>query len=212
MANKKEREKRMREDLLAKYKNSRKNNLSLYVWAIAVLVAAILCYLLNWVYVDNSDFGIEVKASGLSFIAAALTGKYSSTSAIYGDLAVPFYYYGAESCKTLGALTLAAIALNFASAAVLIVTRATKLQELSIISVLTTIASCVLLFAAFVVALNMKNDKILSTYCGGNPKCSIGSFALVAALVTGIAAAMQIISLTKLFVIKREYKAKRSAL
>ncbi len=202
----------MREDLLAKYKNSRKNNLSLYVWAIAVLIAAMLCYLFLWVYVDNSDSGIEVKANGLSFIAAALTGNYSSTSAIYGDLAVPFYYYGAESCKTLGALTLAAISLNFASVAVLIVTRATKLQELSVISVLTTIVSFALLLAAFIVALNMKNDRILSAYCGGNPKCSIGSFALVAALVTGVAAAMQIISIAKLFAIKREYKIKRSAL
>ena len=108
MANKKEKEKRARENVALQYKKSAGKLLPFYGWAIAVSLVVVICYFLNWVYVYNSDYGVEVKASGFSFISAASADNYSSADKIYGDLAMPFYYYAKASCETLGAVTLTA--------------------------------------------------------------------------------------------------------
>ena len=81
------------EKALAKqYKISIDKLMPYYNGAIILSLTLILCYFLNWVYVYNTDYGIEVKASGFSFIIATLSGKFYSTDKIYGDLAIPFYY------------------------------------------------------------------------------------------------------------------------
>ena len=206
MANKREREKRTRENLALQYKKSTNKLLPFYGWAIAVLSATIICYFFNWVYVYNSGFGIEVKANGFSFIAAALSGKYSSADKIYGDLAMPFYYYAKNSCETLGAVTLTAFILNFLAIIVLIVVRTTKLQGLSLISVVLSFVSSVLLVVAFSVALGMKNDKILSVYCGGNPKCDIRSLSVFAAIVSLGRTVIQSVGAIKFLLLNSDYR------
>ena len=208
MANKREREKRARENVALQYKKSAGKLLPFYGWAIAVLAAVIVCYFFNWVYVYNSDYGIEVKASGFSFIAAALSGKYSSADKIYGDLAMPFYYYAKTSCETLGAVTLTAFILNVLAVIVLFIVRITKMQLLSFISVLFSLISFALLITSFVVALGMKNDKILSVYCGGNPKCYIGSLSILTALVSFAGTAIQSVGAIRFLLLHADYRKK----
>ena len=212
MANKREREKRARENVALQYKKSTGKILPFYGWAIAVLAAVIVCYFFNWVYVYNSDYGIEVKASGFSFIAAALSGKYSSADKIYGDLAMPFYYYAKTSCETLGAVTLTAFILNVLAVIVLFIVRITKMQLLSFISVLFSLISFALLITSFVVALGMKNDKILSVYCGGNPKCYIRSLIVFAVIASFVGTVIQSVGAIKFLILHTEYKIKTDAL
>lgn len=208
MANKREREKRARENFALQYKKSTGKLLPFYGWAIAVLAAVIVCYFFNWVYVYNSDYGIEVKASGFSFIAATFSGKYSSADKIYGDLAMPFYYYAKTSCETLGAITLTAFILNVLAVIVLVIVRTTKLQGLSFVSVAFSAVSSVMLVVAFIVALGMKNDKILSVYCGGNPKCSIGSLSILNALVSFAGTAIQSVGAIRFLLLNADYRKK----
>jgi len=212
MANKREREKRARENIALQYKKSAGKLLPFYGWAIAVLAAVIICYFFNWVYVYNSDYGIEVKASGFSFIAAALSGKYSSADKIYGDLAMPFYYYAKTSCETLGAVTLTAFILNVLAVIVLVIVRMTKLQGLSFVSVAFSFISSVMLVVAFIVALGMKNDKILSVYCGGNPKCYIGSLSILTALVSFAGTAIQSVGAIRFLLLNFNLKKKAISL
>lgn len=208
MANKKEKEKRARENVALQYKKSAGKLLPFYGWAIVVSLVVVICYFLNWVYVYNSDYGIEVKASGFSFIAAASSDNYSSADKIYGDLAMPFYYYAKASCETLGAVTLTAFILNVSAVVVLLAVRTLKLQELSFVSVAFSFVSSVLLAVAFVVALGMKNDKILSVYCGGNPKCYIGSLSVLPALVSFAGTAIQSVGSIKFLLLKADYRKK----
>ena len=212
MANKREREKRNLNYLLNTYKKEKNGLLAFYIWSAAILAVAVLCYFFNWVYVYNSASGIEVKVSGFSFIAATLSGNYSSTDKIYGDMAVPFYYYAKQSCLNVGGVTLAAGILNVVSIAVLIAVIITKLHSLSYVSVISSLASFVLLIVAFVFALGMKNDDILSVYCGGNPKCSIESLAIIPALVTAAALVVQCFAALKLFKAQMQYLNKKNDL
>ena len=206
MANK--RKQTTKEYLYAQFNKSRNKFLRFYMLAIGILAVIVICYFLNWVYVYNSDFGIEVKASGFSFIAAALSGKYYSADKIYGDLAMPFYYYAESSCETLGAVTLTAFILNVLAVIVLVIVRTTKLQGLSFVSVAFSVVSSVMLVVAFIVALGMKNDKILSVYCSGNPKCYIGSLSILTALVSFAGTAIQSVGAIKFLLLNADYRKK----
>ena len=191
MANKRVKEKRMIDNKAMAYEKERASLLHFYIISAAIALVAVLCYFFNWVYVDNADYGIEVKVGGFSFVAAAIAGNYTSTQPIFGDLAVPFFYYAATECQVLGILTIIALIADIGAIALLIVTRITKKQQLSLIALPLTIISAVLLFVVFGIALGMKNGDILSVYCGGNPKCSIGSLAIIAAIVTLASAVLQ---------------------
>ena len=206
MANK--RKQTTKEYLYTQFNKSRNKFLRFYMLAIGILAVIVICYFLNWVYVYNSDYGIEVKASGFSFIAAALSGKYYSADKIYGDLAMPFYYYAESSCETLGAVTLTAFILIILTIIVLIIAIITKLQGFSFVSVALSLTSSIMLIVTFIVALGMKNDKILSVYCGGNPKCTIGSSAVLPAVLAICATAVQWFAARKLNKIYKEYNDK----
>lgn len=198
--------KSVREKIIADYKDACAKILPLYLCAAAVCVVAIICYFFNWVYVYNSDYGIEVKASGFSFLASVLTGNYTGTGGIYGDIAVPFYYYAANACEVLGALTIIAAILGLLALAILIVVRITKIHEVSFVSIILSVASTIVLFCAFIVALGMNDGKILPVYCSGNPKCSICSLAIVPAIVMAVSVVLQVIAIVKFYLARTAYK------
>ena len=208
MANKREKEKRIRESLAMEYEKSITKHLQFYCLGIAILLLVIICYLFNWVYIYNSDYGIEAKASGFSFIAAALSNNYSSATKIYGDLSVPFYYYAKNSCESLGIVTLLSFLLNITTIIVLVIIRITKLFKLTFVSISISLVSSILLVLAFIISICMKNDKILSIYCGGNPKCYIGSLSIFAALLSFFDTIIQIIGLKKILVLNSNYYKK----
>lgn len=207
MINKKQ--KKSEKALTKQYKISTDKLMSYYNGAIILALTVILCYFLNWVYVYNTGYGIEVKASGFSFIIATLSGKFYSTDKIYGDLAIPFYYYAKESCEILGILSLVSLILIIVTVLILIIIKITKFQMITFISILLSLCSSILLVACFVSALEMKNGQILSVYCGGNPKCYIGSLAILASVVSFIGLITQLKAFLKFLSIYSTYKKKR---
>ena len=192
MANKRERERREKENILVQKNKAKEKILSFYLVSAGIGLVAILFYFFNWVYIFNTTqgVGVEVGCNGFNFLIATLTGKFSSTSKVYGDLAVPFYYYAAKYCKTLGVVTLISIVCLILSIGFSVAAYFTKKQELSI-------GSVVLLIVCFTVALSMKDSDILPVYCSGNPRCSIESLAILPAIVVCGMLAVQCVAAIK---------------
>ena len=151
--------------------------------AISVLVLLLLFVSFADVYNSAAGAGVEVKVSGWSFVIAAITRDYNSTAKVYGNLAVPFYYYAGEWCESVATFTLiAAIAIIFTVVVQIIAVAVKKAHVLNGISAILGVVSAVMLIVSFAKGLGMKNGEILTTYCNNNPLCSIRSFAIFPAL------------------------------
>ena len=75
--------------------------------ALVMLLLAFLMFFLHFADIYNTDIsGIEVAVNGFSFMFAGITRQFTSTSKIYGDLAVPFYYYAESYCNMLAPFAL----------------------------------------------------------------------------------------------------------
>lgn len=183
MANKTEKRRRYEE---ARRKQQQRELRALRPFDIAALAAAavlLLCFFFDWAQVYNSSAGVEVRVSGFSFAIAALTGSFNSAAAVYGNLAVPFYYYAQSYSIALGVLSLAGALAAVASVALPIVRLATGTRRLLWVDIALAAVAAGLLIACFAVGLAMNGSNILSIYCSGNPACSIQSYAMIAAIV-----------------------------
>lgn len=205
MANKREKERRAKENLLNQYKESRDKILPMYLIAAIICAVSIFGYFFNWLYIYNSspNVGTEIKVSGFSAVINALTlEKYTSANKVYGDMNV-FYYFAKSYCVPFASVALIAFILTVISAALCSFVFFTKKQELSFISVIFTIASAVLTIVSFAIAVDMKNSRILPEYCGGNLRCSIRSLTIIPALVLIVSAVVQGVAVVKFFILKK---------
>ena len=153
--------------------------------ALGVSVVLLLLLFVNFagVYNPQAKNGIEVKVSGWSFAIAALTGNYSSDlEAVYGNLAVPFYYYAREFSETVAVFALLTVVVILFNVAVQVITVVKKMYILNCVSAILNVVIAALLIVCFAEALAMKYSDIIPDYCNGNPLCSIGSYAIVPAI------------------------------
>ena len=197
MANKENREKNRQSSLRQKNEQNFqlvcKKLLPFSPIAIGVIVFTLLLFFVPWTNIYNTDiYGSEVSVSGWSYLIASITGHYASVSSVYGDLAVPFYYYAESYVVSLGTWTLLAGIALILSLAVQIVATARKSPVLHIPSAVLSILAAVFLIIAFASALSMKNSDILPIFCSGNPACSIRSSAIAPALFAIGAAVLSI--------------------
>ena len=151
--------------------------------AINVLVLVLLFVTFADIYNSSSSVGVEVSVSGWSFVMSALTGNYTSVEPIYGDIAMPFYYYAAEWCQTIGTCALLAAIAVILTLVVQLVTVIRKNHVLNLISLALSVVSFVLLIVCFAKGIDMINSDIIPIYCGGNPLCTIRSYAIIPALL-----------------------------
>lgn len=186
MANKSIQNRRSQEEQQEKFKQSFKHMRNLDIAAICAAGIAVLCFFFDFAQVYNSNSGVEVNVSGFSFLIAALTGNFESASTIYGDIAVPFYYYAEDLSLILGAFSLMAMIVALALIALQIWAIVKPHKRLNILSIIVSIALVILLFACFAVGIAMNESKIISVYCSGNTACSIRSYAVIAAVVAVI--------------------------
>lgn len=159
----------------------------LFIFPIIALAVSVLVLLLMFVtfadvYNTAEGVGVEVKVKGWSFVISALTGQYTSPDAIYGDMAMPFYYYAAQWCESVAIFALLSVLVIIINAVVQIFTVVSKYHVLNVVSAVLSLLSAVLLIVCYAQGLAMKNGEILSVYCSGNPLCSIRSFAIYPAL------------------------------
>lgn len=203
MANKRVKEEREKIERERKFRVSYKKTMfPFFLIVLGLCVLLMICFFFEWVYVYNRSYGTEVKVSGWSFIAAALSGKYSSADKVYGDLAAPFYYYAKAYCKPLGVLSLLSMIFIVAVIVVQILSYAFKNFYLSCAAAVSALVPLVLLSVSLGIALAMKNSNILPIYCSGNPECSIRSsifFPLAVALAVFVLSVWQCVLAKKVF-------------
>lgn len=161
-----------------------------YLPAIAAILGAIalLLFFAQWCEIYNTDAKTgEVSVSGFNCILAAWTGRYSDPSAIYGDMAVPFYYYAKAVMPTLGTLSciafFASVGTFLLGVVTTVVAAVRKNHTLNLAASALAFVSGILLILCFAVALSVASTELIPTYCNGNPACYIRSFALFPALV-----------------------------
>ena len=195
------REKRRYEDLKRareeQYKHalSRLSPLLLSVFLLSILLLAL--FFCDLSYIHNTDVGREVSVSVWSYALATVSGSFSSPAAVFGDIAVPFYYYAETGTVLTGILSLvlviAALALAVLSA-VIFLRRKYDLLPLLLFAAGVTV---LLLVGSLISSLALNSSQILPVYCSGNPACSIrsdGWFPLlsgVAALTLSVIAAIR---------------------
>ena len=183
------REKRRYEDLKRareeQYKHalSRLSPLILSVFLLSILLLAL--FFCDLSYIHNTDVGREVSVSVWSYALATVSGSFSSPAAVFGDIAVPFYYYAETGTVLTGILSLvlviAALALAVLSAVVFLRRKYDLLPFLLFAAGVTVL----LLVGSLISSLALNSSQILPVYCSGNPACSIRSdayFPLIAAL------------------------------
>ena len=183
------REKRRYEDLKRareeQYKHalSRLSPLILSVFLLSILLLAL--FFCDLSYIHNTDVGREVSVSVWSYALATVSGSFSSPAAVFGDIAVPFYYYAETGTVLTGILSLvlviAALALAVLSAVVFLRRKYDLLPLLLFAAGVTVL----LLVGSLISSLALNSSQILPVYCSGNPACSIRSdayFPLIAAL------------------------------
>ena len=62
--------------------------------AIIILLGLMfIFFFFGWCYVYNTSYGVEVNCSGWNFICMSFSWNFKSTNTVFGDIAVPFYYY-----------------------------------------------------------------------------------------------------------------------
>ena len=184
------REKRRYEDLKRareeQYKHalSRLSPLLLSVFLLSILLLAL--FFCDLSYIHNTDVGREVSVSVWSYALATVSGSFSSPAAVFGDIAVPFYYYAETGTVLTGILSLvliiAALALAVLSAVVFLKRKYDLLPLLLFAAGVTVL----LLVGSLISSLALNGSQILPVYCSGNPACSIRSDAYFP-LIAGIA-------------------------
>ena len=190
MANKKR-----KEEIRASYQRKAKEqqyeqatkHLFVFPWialGVSVLVLLLMFVTFADVYNSAAGVGVEVKVSGWSFVMAGLTGNFTSPESIYGDMAMPFYYYAGQWCESVATFALLSVIAVIINVVVQIIAGIKKLHILNCISAVLSVIVTILLIVCYAQGLAMKNGSILSIYCGGNPLCSIRSFAIFPALIS----------------------------
>ena len=195
------REKRRYEDLKRareeQYKHalSRLSPLLLSVFLLSILLLAL--FFCDLSYIHNTDVGREVSVSVWSYALATVSGSFSSPAAVFGDIAVPFYYYAETGTVLTGILSLvlviAALALAVLSAVVFLRRKYDLLPLLLFAAGVTVL----LLVGSLISSLALNGSQILPIYCSGNPACSIRSdayfplLAAIAMLTVAIVAAVK---------------------
>ena len=199
------REKRRYEDLKRareeQYKHalSRLSPLLLSVFLLSILLLAL--FFCDLSYIHNTDVGREVSVSVWSYALATVSGSFSSPAAVFGDIAVPFYYYAETGTVLTGILSLvlviAALALAVLSAIVFLKRKYDLLPLLLFAAGVTVL----LLVGSLISSLALNGSQILPVYCSGNPSgnpaCSIRSdayfplLAAIAVLTVAIVAAVK---------------------
>lgn len=174
--------KRAREEQY-KHALSRLSPLLLSVFLLSILLLAL--FFCDLSYIHNTDVGREVSVSFWSYALATVSGSFSSPAAVFGDIAVPFYYYAETGTVLTGILSLvlviAALALAVLSAVVFLRRKYDLLPLLLFAAGVTVL----LLVGSLISSLALNSSQILPVYCSGNPACSIRSdayFPLIAAL------------------------------
>ena len=172
----------MANDSLKKQQNvetTDEEKITLYRGLIPILLGLMLIFFFfGWCYVYNKDYGVEVNCSGWNFICMSFCWKFSSSKKVFGDMAVPFYYYAKYYTIVLTIMTTIIFYLTIILLALACINLKKSNRTITTIFMIISIIYSVALLAAFITALTMNGSRILPKYCNNNPKCSVDSLII----------------------------------
>lgn len=173
--------------------------------AVAAIGLTLIFFFLNWMEIYNTDIpGTEVTVNGWAAFAAGLTNNFSQMGGVYGDIAVPFYYYAPDWTLKVARFTLVVLPLLLISLAGQIFAGVKKNLTLNVATAALNLIAGVLLLLCFTTAVSMSGSDILPIYCQSNPACSIRSFAILPALLMLGAAAVNVVVALKFFQARKQ--------
>lgn len=202
----------MKEQMLAKQREEKFKKESgafgfLKIIAICVTAVVFALFFLDWAQIYNTTIvDKEVSFTGFNALIASLSGTYRSPEAIYGDLAIPFYYYAAEGVKSLCLVTTITTVILVALVVVQAVAIIRKEQIFNLTGIILSFALTVMLFVCYSVAIKLNDSQILPIYCSGNPACSIKSYVIVPAIISIISIACYTVPFVSFMLAKARYK------
>ena len=144
---------------------------------IIITAIILLCYFFGFSYIWNTDVGAEVGVNGWNYIFACLSRTFNKPGAIYGDIAVPFYYYAEAYTVTLSIMVTVTLAILVLFLIVSVLNIVKYRRRVAIISMILLYVLAAAFLACIVTALIMNGSRILPRYCSSNPKCSIATLA-----------------------------------
>ena len=165
------REKRRYEDLKRareeQYKHalSRLSPLLLSVFLLSILLLAL--FFCDLSYIHNTDVGREVSVSLWSFALATVTGSFSSPAEVFGDIAVPFYYYAETGTVLTGILSLVLVIAALALAVLSAVVFLRRKYDLLPLLLFAAGVTLLLLVGSLISSLALNSSQILPVYCSG---------------------------------------------
>jgi len=175
--------------------------------ALVMALVVMLLFFLNWTYIYNTEYGVEDPIiTGFNCLAAGVSGNYTGTNKAIGNMAHPYYSQAQSYALTLSHLTVAAFFILLASIAAFALAAVRNKGYFTKAGFLLSLAVTVLLFISYSVALSMKHGEILSTYCQGNPKCSIRSEIILPALLSLFSLALPVTEIIRRALLKKQYK------
>ena len=155
---------------------TREDKINLCRGMIPILLGLMLVFFFfGWCYVYNKDYGVEVNCSGWNFICMSFCWNFKSTEKVFGDMAVPFYYYAQYYVIVLEIITTVIFYLTLVLIALAAFNLKKPNRKITSVFMVISIIYSIFLLAAFITALTMNGSKILPKFCSSNPKCSVDS-------------------------------------
>ncbi len=145
-------------------------------------VVLLLCFL-PFVGIYNTDIpGIEIQVNGWNALFCGLSGNYTATGALYGNMDI-FNYYAADACHGLGLWGMIAMLVLVVAFAVTLAAAIGKQPVLCICAFVLDLAGFVFLVLAYRSGMAVAQSNIIEVYCQSNPACSVESYATIPAVL-----------------------------
>ena len=168
----------------------------------AVHVVVLLLCFLPFVGIYNSVMpGIEIQVNGWNALFCCLTGNYTATGALYGNMDI-FNYYAADACHSLGIFGMIAMLVLIVAFAVTLAAAIGKQPMLCLCAFVLDLAAVVLLILAYRSGMAVAQSNIIEVYCQSNPACSVESYATLPAVLMLACVVLQGIAAVKALKLK----------
>ena len=169
----------------------------------AVHVVVLLLCFLPFVGIYNTDMpGIEIQVNGWNALFCGLTGNYTATGALYGNMDI-FNYYAADACHSLGIFGMIAMLVLIVAFAVTLAAAIGKQPMLCLCAFVLDLAAVVLLILAYRSGMAVAQSNIIEVYCQSNPACSVESYATLPAVLMLACVVLQGIAAVKALKLKK---------
>ena len=166
------------------------------------VVVLLLCFL-PFVGIYNTDMpGIEIQVNGWNALFCGLSGNYTATGAIYGNMDI-FNYYAEEACHGLGLWGMIAMLVLVAALAVTLAAAIGKQPVLCVCAFVLNLAGFVLLILAYRSGMAVAQSNIIEVYCQNNPACSVESYATIPAVLMLVCTVLHGIAAVKALKLKK---------